>query len=76
MIWFRLNHSDSNDVNEVAEASLRELRPMKMEKGNVGSIRYEARSRGRSTPDFLLFFEPAKSSDDRADYCLDCSFLP
>ena len=21
-------------------------------------------------------FEPAKRSDDRADYCLDCSFLP
>ena len=21
-------------------------------------------------------FEPAKRPDDRADYCLDCSFLP
>ena len=21
-------------------------------------------------------FEPAKRADDRADYCLDCSFLP
>ena len=21
-------------------------------------------------------FEPAKRTDDRADYCLDCSFLP
>ena len=21
-------------------------------------------------------FEPAKQPDDRADYCLDCSFLP
>ena len=35
----------------------------------VGGKRYEARSRGRSSPD-------TQRPDDRADYCLDCSFLP
>ena len=44
-------------------------------KRKVGGIRYEARSRGRSSPDTRLF-EPAKRPDDRADYCLDCSILP
>ena len=29
----------------------------------------------RSSLDFLVF-EPVKRPDDRADYCLDCSFLP
>ena len=38
-------------------------------------IRYEARSRGRSSPGSLAFV-PAKRSDNRADYCLGCSFLP
>ena len=37
--------------------------------------RYEGRRRGRSSPDPWLF-EPAKRPDDRADYTLDCSFLP
>ena len=44
-------------------------------KRKVGGKRYEARSRRRSSPDTLAF-EPAKRPDDRADYCLDCSFLP
>ena len=35
----------------------------------VPSIRYEARSRGRSPPDsFMAFRRP----DEKADYCLDC----
>ena len=42
----------------------------------VGGIRYEARSRGRASPDTLDFWhqtiEPttAWTPDDRADYCL------
>ena len=43
------------------------------EKKNVGGIRHEARNCGRSSPDTLAFFEPAKRPDDRADYCLDSS---
>ena len=41
----------------------------------VRGIRYEARSRERSTPTPCLF-EPAQRPDDRANYCLDCSSLP
>ena len=42
---------------------------------NVGGKRYEACSRGFYLPTPRLF-ELAKRSDDRAGYCLGCSFLP
>ena len=45
-------------------------------KKKVRGTSYKARSRGRASPDTLVFFEPAKHADDRADYCLDCSGLP
>ena len=38
-------------------------------KGKVGRIRYEA-------PPTPWLFVPTKRTDDRAEYCLDCSFLP
>ena len=41
----------------------------------VGGKRYETRSRGPRLPTPWLF-EPAERPDNRADYCLDCSFLP
>ena len=40
-----------------------------------GGIRNEAPFCERSFPDLWLY-EPAKHTNDRADYCLDCSFLP
>ena len=43
---------------------------MNSKKRKVGSIRYEARSRGRVTP---WHFERTKPPDNRFEYCLDCT---
>ena len=50
------------------------LAMVRKRKRKFGDRRYEARSRGHSSPDSLAF-ELAKSPDDRADHCLVCSFL-
>ena len=44
------------------------------EKRIVGGVRYKARRRGRSSPDSLAF-RACEMPEDRADYCMDCSFL-
>ena len=44
-------------------------------KGKLGAYAMERVAAGAHLPDSWLF-EPAKRPDDRADYCLGCSFLP
>ena len=44
-------------------------------KGMLGTNAIKRVAAGAHLPTPWLF-EPAKLPDDRADYCLDCSFLP
>ena len=44
-------------------------------KGKLGTYAMKRVAAGAHLPTPWLF-EPAKRPDDRADYCLDCSFLP
>ena len=46
-----------------------------VEKGKLGANAMKRVAAGAHLPTPWLF-EPAKRPDDRADYCLDCSFLP
>ena len=51
---------------------------MNQERKEKGKLRANSMKRvaaGAHLPTPWLF-EPAKRPDDRADYCLDCSFLP
>ena len=48
---------------------------MKKEKGKLGANAMKRVAAGAHLPTLWLF-EPTKRPDDRADYCLDCSFLP
>ena len=43
-------------------------------KGKLGAYAMKRVAAGADLPTSWLF-EPAKRPDDRADYCLDCSFL-
>ena len=46
----------------------------KRKEGKLGTYAMERVAAGSQLPTPWLF-KPAKRSDDRADYCLDCSFL-
>ena len=54
-----------------------ELRPREsgLKKGKLGTNAMKRVAAGAHLPTPWLS-EPAKRPDDRADYCLDCSFLP
>ena len=45
-------------------------------KGKLGATKRVAPGAHLQTPWLFKLFEPANRPDDRADYCVDCSFLP
>ena len=51
------------------------LAPWKGKKGKLGAYTMKRVAAGAHLPTPWLFV-PAKRPDGRADYCLDCSFLP
>ena len=53
----------------------KELYGFSSEEGKFGANAMKRVAAGAHLPT-RWFFEPAKRPDDRADYCLDCSFLP
>ena len=57
-----------------ADSDCDENRGKVRKKGKFGTYAMKRVAAGAHLPTLRLF-QPAKRSDDRADYCLDCSFL-